>query len=412
MPEVYGLSDRKAQEIVNYIIKYGISKNASDIHIEQDRKEARLRYRIDGMLHTLKTDWLDQSLRYMTGAIVSRIKVMSNLDIAERRMPQDGAFRMSHFDKTNNQKVNLDFRVAVCPAMVGENVTIRILDPRKAKVGLESLGHSEHVLEQFKGLLRSSAGMLILSGPTGSGKTSTLYGALQFISDPGIKIITAEDPIEYSIPGIMQVQVNTKINLTFARLLRSFLRLDPDVILVGEMRDNETAGIGFDAVQTGHLLLTTLHKNDSVSSISRLRDLDIEPNQIASGLMGVVAQRLIRRTCPACSSEYTPANEEWSLLFNTYPDDLTFYKPERCEQCDFTGYNGRTLISEFFVMGEDIALAMVSGASENEIRNMAVKSGMKTMVDDSISRLDQTTLSEIIRVVPHEMIKEFKSRAN
>jgi len=205
--DIYGIADRKVQEVVNDIIRYGISKNASDIHIEQDRKETRLRYRIDGMLHTLKTEWLDQSLRDMAGAIISRIKVMSDLDIAERRLPQDGAFRLSHLDKANNKKINLDFRVAVCPAVVGENIVIRILDPRKAKVGLEHLGLSQHALKPFKELLMSSAGMLILSGPTGSGKTSTLYGALEHISNPAIKIITAEDPIEYSIPGIMQVQV-------------------------------------------------------------------------------------------------------------------------------------------------------------------------------------------------------------
>jgi len=216
--------------------------------------------------------------------------------------------------------------------------------------------------------------------------------------------------LSQAVQTIGSTAVHTKINLTFARLLRSFLRLDPDVILVGEMRDSETASIGFDAVQTGHLLLTTLHTNDSVSAISRLRDLNIEPNQLASGLMGVVAQRLIRKTCPACSAEYTPTKEEWSLLFKNYPDDLVFYKSEGCEQCDFTGYTGRTLISEFFAMNEEIGRAVVKGDPVNDIRKMAIKNGMMTMIDDCILKLDQTTLSEIIRVVPHEMIKEFKSR--
>jgi type IV pilus assembly protein PilB len=408
--EVYGVSDVRAQEVVNYIIRYGILKSASDIHIERDRETVRVRYRIDGVLQTLRQDWLDEKLRNITGAIISRIKVMCNLDIAERRLPQDGAFRISYVDKENNKKVDVDLRVAVCPAIVGENITIRILDSRTAKVGLDNLGHSNHVLEPFKTQLKSPSGMVLVTGPTGSGKTSTLYGALQFIYNPGIKIVTAEDPIEYSIPGIMQTQIHPKINLNFARLLRSFLRSDPDVILVGEMRDEETANIGFDAVQTGHLLLSTLHTNDAVGAISRLRGLNVDPNQIASGLMGVLAQRLLRRICTSCSTKYTPTKEEWSLLFNTYPADLNFYTPKGCELCDFTGYNGRALISEFFVMNEDIVRAIVTDAGENEIKHIAINHEMKTMLDDAILKVDQTTLSEIIRIVPHEMIKEFKSR--
>ena len=208
----------------------------------------------------------------------------------------------------------------------------------------------------------------------------------------------------------MQTQINTKINLTFTRFLRSFLRSDPDVILVGEIRDSETASIGFDAVQTGHLLLSTLHTNDAVGAISRLRSLNIESNQIASGLIGVLAQRLLRRICTSCNTEYIPNEEEWSLLFNVYPSDLTFYKTEGCELCQFTGFNGRTLISEFFVMNEDIVRALIKNTGEKEIKTMAINGGMKTMLDDAIFKLDQTTLSEIIRIVPHEIIKEFKSR--
>ncbi|MBW1965324.1 MAG: Flp pilus assembly complex ATPase component TadA [Deltaproteobacteria bacterium] len=408
--DMYGISDMQVQELVNHIIKYGLMKNASDIHIEQDRSDVKVRYRIDGVLQTFTEPWLDTKLRDSIGEIISRIKIISNLDIAEKRMPQDGAFRINYSDKTKFNKVPVDFRVAVCPAIVGENITIRILDPRKANKGIDNLGLSKHILKPLKELLKSPAGMVLLTGPTGSGKTSTLYGALQFIYDPGLKIITAEDPIEYSIPGIMQTQVNTKINLTFSRLLRSFLRLDPDIILIGEMRDNETANIGFDAVQTGHLLLSTLHTTDSTNVISRLHGLNIERNQIASGLMGVLAQRLIRKICPSCSSEYVPTKKEWGLLFKDYPADLVFYKAEGCELCDYTGYGGRTLISEFFVINKEIALAIIRGTKENEIRRMAIEDGMKTMVDDCILKLNQTTLSEIIRVMPHEMIKEFKSR--
>ncbi len=407
---LYQHTDMEAEEVVNFIIKYGITKGASDIHIEQDRKGLKLRYRLDGVLQLFRQEWLTTKLQEMAPAIISRIKVMSNLDIAERRVPQDGVFRVNYFDAAVRQKVDLDFRVATCPAIVGENITIRILDSRKAKVGLDKLNHSPHVLEGFKRLLKSSAGMVLVSGPTGSGKSSTLYGALQFIYNPGIKIITAEDPIEYSFPGIMQTQINPKIGVTFSRLLRSFLRFDPDVIFVGEMRDKDTASIGFDAAQTGHMLLSTIHTNDSIAAVSRLTDLGVELNQIASCLLGVLAQRLVRRTCPECSSQYTPDEQEWSFLFHTYPSHLEFYRGKGCEKCDFSGYKGRTLISEFFEVNKEVAHALNCGATERELKPIALASGMKTMVDDSLLKLEQITLSEIIRVVPHEMIKEFKSR--
>ena len=407
---IYGTTSMEAEEVVNFIIKYGIMNNASDIHIEQNRKKPKIRYRIDGVLHTLKLTWLEERINDMIGAIVSRIKVISNLDIAERRLPQDGVFRVNYFDREKKQNFDLDFRVATCPAIIGENITLRILDSRKADVGLENLNHSVHVLEPFKNIMKSSAGMVLVSGPTGSGKTSTLYGALLHVYHPGIKIITAEDPIEYSFPDIMQTQINPKINLTFAKLLRSFLRFDPDIILVGEMRDQETASIGFDAALTGHLLLSTIHTNDAVSAVTRLLDLGIEHNQMASSLMGVLAQRLVRKTCPSCRKKYTPLKEEWILLFDRYPEHLNFYLGEGCSECKFTGYRGRTLISEIFLVDRTISLALNRGESENEIRRLALKGGMKTMLDDGIMKLDQTTLSELIRVVPHEMLKEFKMR--
>jgi len=407
---LYGTTSMEAEEVVNFIIKYGIINNASDIHIEQNRKKPKIRYRIDGVLHTLKLTWLDERINDMIGAIVSRIKVISNLDIAERRMPQDGVFRVNYFDREKKQHYDLDFRVATCPAIIGENITLRILDSRKANVGLENLNHSEHVLEPFKNIMKSSAGMVLVSGPTGCGKTSTLYGALLHVNHPGIKIITAEDPIEYSFPDIMQSQINPKINLTFAKLLRSFLRFDPDVILIGEMRDRETASIGFDAALTGHLLLSTIHTNDAVSAVTRLLDLGIDHNQIASSLMGVLAQRLVRKICPSCRKKYTPLKEEWTLLFDRYPEHLNFYMGEGCSECKFTGYRDRTLISEIFIVDRTISLALNRGENENEIRRLALKGGMKTMLDDGIMKLSQTTLSELIRVVPHEMLKEFKSR--
>jgi type IV pilus assembly protein PilB len=405
---IYSGMETEIKKIVDFIINYGITSGASDIHFEQDRKGVKLRYRIDGLCREADIPWLKKQLQDKPEAVISRIKVMANLDISERRIPQDGVFRASY--KENNKTFDLDFRVAVCPAIVGENITIRILDSRKAGLGLENLNHSIHVLTPLKQMFKSPAGMILVSGPTGSGKSSTLYAALQYINGPEIKIITAEDPIEYSFPGIMQTQVNAKIELTFARLLRSFLRLDPDVILVGEIRDQETAGISFDAAQTGHLLLSTIHTNDSISSISRLVDLGIDHNQIASSLIGVVSQRLVRRNCIKCSRPYKPAKEEWSLFFSTYPDHLLFHRGLGCKACDFTGYNGRTLVSELFDISHKITLAISCKASDNELKHLAIGLGMKTMADDGLMKMNQISLSELIRVLPLEMIKEFKSR--
>jgi type II secretory ATPase GspE/PulE/Tfp pilus assembly ATPase PilB-like protein len=407
---VYGVRDVEAEEVVNFIIKYGIINGASDIHIEQDRKGVKLRYRLDGILRETNIGWLKQRLREKAPAIISRIKIMSNLDIAEKRLPQDGVFRINYYDKARGEKVDLDFRVATCRAIVGENVTIRILDPRKASVGLQNLNHSPYVLEPFITRLKSSAGMVLVCGPTGSGKSSTLYAALQYIYNPGIKIITAEDPIEYAFPGIMQTQIHPKINLTFSRLLRSFLRLDPDVILIGEMRDEETANIGFDAAQTGHLLLSTLHTNDSVAAVSRLRDLKVESGQIASCLLCVLAQRLVRKTCSSCIQEYVPDADEWGTLFKRYPSHLRFFRGQGCEACNFTGYRGRTLLSEIFVVDKEIGHALSRGLDEESIKNLAIEGGMKTMLEDGLLKLEQTTLSEIIRMVPHDMAKAFRSR--
>lgn len=405
---IYAGTETEVKKLVDFVINYGVSMGASDIHFEQDRKGVKLRYRIDGICQAPDIPWLNEKLLDKPEAVISRIKVMSNLDISERRIPQDGVFRASY--KEEEKVFDLDFRVATCPAIVGENITIRILDSRRAGLGLENLNHSHQMLGSLKELFKSSAGMILVSGPTGSGKSSTLYAALKYINGPGIKIITAEDPIEYSFPGIMQTQINNKINLTFARLLRSFLRLDPDVILVGEIRDEETAGIAFDAAQTGHLLLSTIHTNDSLSSITRLLDLGIDYNQIASNLLGVLSQRLVRRNCTKCSRQIKPPKEEWSFFFNAYPSQINFYKGIGCKSCDFTGYSGRTLVSELFEMNRRLTLAVSSKTSEAELKRMAIKAGMRTMADDGMTKMNQISLSELIRVLPLEMIKEFKSR--
>ncbi|MBN1106345.1 MAG: Flp pilus assembly complex ATPase component TadA [Deltaproteobacteria bacterium] len=402
--------DIEAEELLNFMLKYAIVNGASDIHLEQDREGVKLRLRIDGVLQEIKKEWLVKRLQDKAGSLISRIKIVSNLDIAEKRLPQDGVFRINYYDKAKRRKFNLDFRVATCRAISGENVNIRILDSRKADVGLENLDHSPHVLEPFKMLLKSSAGMILVSGPTGSGKTTTLYGAMKYIYTPYIKIITAEDPIEYNFPGIMQTQVNPKIGLNFARLLRSFLRMDPDVILVGEIRDQETAKISSDATQTGHLLLSTLHTNDSVSSVSRLLDLGVERSEIASSLTCVLAQRLVRKICSFCIRETVPDPEEWSLIFHRYPSHLKFYVGKGCEACGYTGYKGQTLMSEIFVVDKEISKALAKGKEVEEIQRLAIQKGMRTMLDDGLLKLQETTLSEIIRAVPYDMIQEFRTR--
>lgn len=405
---IYAGTETEIIKLVSFIVNYGVSSGASDIHFEQDRHGVKLRYRIDGICQEPEIPWLVEKLQNKPEAVISRVKVMANLDISEKRIPQDGVFRASY--KDGNKVFDLDFRVATCPAIVGENVTIRILDSRRAGLGLENLNHSPSTLGRLKRLFKSPAGTILVSGPTGSGKTSTLYAALKYIHGPDIKIITAEDPIEYSFPGIMQTQTNNKIDLTFARLLRSFLRLDPDVILVGEVRDDETAKMAFEAAQTGHLLLSTIHTNDAVSAVTRLLDLGIDHNEIASNLLGVISQRLLRRNCSKCSRPFKPAKEEWSFFFNSYPSHIKFYKGIGCKSCDFTGYSGRTLVSELFELNKKLTLSISTRAGEAELKQLAAKSGMHTMADDGLSKMNQTTLSELIRVLPLEMINAFKAR--
>lgn len=403
-----GYHDQNVQieEIVNYIIKTGIKEGASDIHLEQDEGGTTLRFRIDGVMKTHSPLWLEKLLPEHIGPIISRIKMVANLDIAEKRIPHDGVFRICYFDKHAHKKRDVDFRVTSCPGLAGENITIRIIDSPKADAGLDLLGHRPQVLDPFKRYLAASAGMILVTGPTRSGKSSTLYGALQHIYSPTLKIITAEDPIEYSFKGIMQTQVNQKNNLTFARLLPSVLRLDPDVILVGELRDSETAAIAFDAAQSGQLVLSTLHANDSVSAVNRLLSLNIDHSQINASLLCILAQRLVRKICSSCIGAYKPAPKEWNLLFNSYPEQLEFFRGGGCPSCEATGYKGRTLLSEIFTL--DAAHVIQQGTPLAEIKKQAVEHGMQTMLDDGLQKLSLTTLEEICRVLPFHMLEEFR----
>ncbi len=394
------------EEAIHYLIRYGIDHSASDIHLEQDLKGITSRFRIDGVIKSHAPEWLQRCLHENSGALISRIKVMSNLDINEKRLPQNGVFRTSYVDEKSRRKSQLEFRVATCPSVTGESITIHILDPRKAKLSLRQNGHSPHVLEPFARRLNSDASIVLVAGPNGSGKSSTLYGALKLIYDPSLKILTAEDPIEYNFPGIIQTQVNQKIGLDFAHLLRSFLRLDPDVILLGELRDKETATVAFDAAQTGHLVLSSLYANDSISAIYRLLDLGIDRSQIAASLSCVLAQRLVRKICPSCLTEYQPEPKEWSLIFNKYPAHLQFFHGSGCQSCNHSGFKGRTVLSELFTM--TTPQAFIKGAELVETKETALLRGMKTMVHDGLLKMSSTTLTEISRVLPFDMLETYR----
>ena len=404
------LQDMEAHELVNRIIAEALESGASDIHIEQDYEGVKLRFRVDGVLIQPSEEWMRRKLREKISGVISRIKIMSDLDIAERRLPQDGAFRMTYMDRREKKKANMDFRVATCKAAAGENVVIRILDSRKAGRSLDEIDFGPEIMTKFKAALANPAGMILVTGPTGSGKSTTLYAALQHVHNPGIKIITAEDPVEYNFPGIMQTQIQPKIGLDFPRLLRSFLRLDPDVILVGEIRDRDTARIAFDAAQTGHLLLSTLHTNDSIGSIVRLRDLEVEAGQIAESVKAVLAQRLVRLVCPHCSQEYEPDEEEWSMLFIDYPKGLTFRRGEGCDQCHFTGYKGRACIAEILVVDHALQSLIARRNDMDEIRRAPILQGMRTMVEHAVSKIPATSLPEIVRVTPGDLIDQFKRK--
>lgn len=398
------------EDAIHSILSYGIEQGASDIHLEQDGKGLTIRYRIDGVIKAYVLEWLQLFLLDNSGALISRIKVMSNLDLSEKRVPQYGVFQISHLSEQGQRKSQLEFRVASCPSITGESITIHILDPRKAKLSLRQNGHSPHVLEPFARRLNSDANIILVAGPNGCGKSSTLYGALKLIYDPSLKILTAEDPIEYNFPGIIQTQVNPKLGLNFAQLLRSFLSLDPDIIMVGELRDKATATLAFDAAQAGHLVLSSLAANDSISTLFRLLDMGIDRSRIAASLSCVLAQRLVRKICPSCITEYQPEPREWSLIFNKYPAHLQFFQGSGCESCGYTGFKGRTVLSEIFPLTNPNAF--MRGAELSELKETALLRGMKTMVHDGLLKMSSTTLSEISRVLPFVMLDSFRRHEN
>jgi len=374
-------------KLVNKIFFQAVQSRASDIHIEPYENNARVRFRVDGVLHDVLSLPKNQ-----VSSLVSRLKIMANLNIAERRLPQDGQSRI---------KIGADFmdvRLSVIPTLGGERVTLRLLDKSCGKLGLDQTGFSPNVLEQFKNLIQLAHGIILLTGPTGSGKTTTLYAAMNELNSEQRNILTVEDPIEYQLPGVGQMQIKPKINLTFANCLRHILRQDPDVIMIGEIRDVETAEIAIQASLTGHLVLSTLHTNDAASAVTRLIDMGIEPYLISSSVVAVMAQRLLRIICPNCKTPYT-AGEELVFLGN-YDRQAQFYKGQGCENCLQTGYLGRSGIFELLLVDDDVRELVLRRSGSHIIKEAAVGKGMTTLQQDGLRKaMDaQTTLEEVSRV--------------
>lgn len=373
--------------LVNVALTQALRRQASDIHIEPYEKEVKVRFRIDGILYEV----FSLPKRFQAH-IVSRLKVMANLDIAEKRVPQDGRIKI----KVANKAV--DIRVSVIPMAYGERVVLRLLDKGVSLLGLGEMGLDSEKLKTFEGLINKNSGILLVTGPTGSGKTTTLYAAINKINSTEKNIITIEDPIEYELAGVGQIQVNPKTDLTFARGLRSVLRHDPDIIMVGEIRDLETVEIAIQASLTGHLVFSTLHTNDAAGALTRLVDMGVEPFLIASSLLGVVAQRLVRRICPECKEPFPIV--ESSLAELGLPKDTILYRGRGCEACMQSGFRGRTGIFELLLMENEVRHLLTSGADAVTIREAAVRRGMATLFEDGLRKVKAglTTINEVMRV--------------
>ena len=376
-------------KLVNYLVFDAVRQNASDIHIEPDDNVTRVRYRVDGSLFEAF-----RPPHRMHAALASRIKIMSQLDISERRLPQDGGIHVMM------QGRPIDLRVSTLPGPYGEKVVIRVLDNRSVMVNLEKLGFEYEMLEGFKHLIASPNGIFLVTGPTGSGKSTTLYSVLNELNKPEVNICTVEDPIEFNLRGVNQFQVNEKIGFTFSAALRSLLRQDPDIIMVGEVRDEDTARIAVQAALTGHLVISTLHTNDAAAAVTRLFNIGVEPYLVAATVVGVLAQRLVRKICTHCKETYSPPLHLRRLAGKRIEDIDTFYRGKGCSKCRNTGYDGRIGIFELLFMADEIRDKVVHGASLDEIRMAAMSGGMDTLRSDGINkvRAGVTTLEEIIQV--------------
>ncbi len=378
------------KKLLNLVLLQAIRDKASDIHFEPFENEYKMRYRIDGVLYEMIPP-----PKHIAAALSSRIKVMANLDIAERRLPQDGRISLTV------QGNPIDLRVSVLPTMFGESVVLRVLDRSQISLDLDKLGFRPDDLELVHQLIYKPNGIVIVTGPTGCGKTTTLYAALEELNNIERKVITTEDPVEYDIDGVIQVQMKTDIGLTFARCLRSILRQDPDVVMVGEIRDLETAEIAAQASLTGHIVFTTLHTNDAPSSIARLLDLGIEPFLITATLEGIIAQRLVRRICNKCKTTYEPTEVQLTELGLT-PDKLNgkkFHYGRGCSRCNNTGYRGRIALFEIMVFNDELRELVMEQASTNLLRNAAQKAGMRLLRDNGLAAIYDgiTTIDEVVK---------------
>jgi general secretion pathway protein E len=385
-------SEAPVIRLVNLVLTKALESRASDIHIEPFENRLIVRYRIDGVLHEVESP-----PRRLSAAMISRVKIMAALDIAERRLPQDGRIKL------RIQGKEIDLRVSTVPTMHGESVVMRILDKGGVPLNFESLGFEGQALERFSAVLDQPHGILLVTGPTGSGKTTTLYTALDRLNTPDVKIVTVEDPVEYQMPGINQIQVKPQIQLTFATALRSIVRQDPDIIMVGEIRDVETVKIAMQSALTGHMVLSTVHTNDAPSTISRLLDMGAEDYLLTSTVNGILAQRLVRTLCPKCRAPHVALPEvveQMSLRRYVPEGDVTLYRPVGCPECAGTGYWGRICILEMLIMTDNLRSLIMRHATAGDLRSAAIMEGMETMFENGLrkSLAGVTTIEEVLRV--------------
>jgi type II secretory ATPase GspE/PulE/Tfp pilus assembly ATPase PilB-like protein len=388
--EIIDAENTAIAQLLNLVLKTAIKRKASDIHIEPGNYEFIIRCRIDGVLNELFS--FENSIYF---AFVSKIKLLANLDISEKRKSQDGRFSR----KINNSA--FDFRVSITPTLLGESIVMRILDQQKIILKVQELGMNHENFNKFEKLIHSPFGIVFVTGPTGSGKTTTLYAALNELKSLENKVISIEDPVEYQIPLVQQIQVNQKIGYDFADAIRTILRQDPDIIMVGEVRDTETLNAAIQASMTGHLVLATLHTNDAVSAVTRMVQMGAQNFLVADSLIGVVAQRLVRKICPYCKTEAKPSIDIFQRLAHYFPADTVFYKGSGCKKCNMTGYLGREMISEVLLVDDEISDMINKNSSKFEILSKAKVKGHKTLIDDAVSKVIAgiTTVEELLRVV-------------
>jgi general secretion pathway protein E len=384
-------------QLVNQLIQRSMDLGASDIHLESVDGGLRIRYRVDGVLQDASAQ-VDERL---AAAVISRVKLLANLNIAERRLPQDGRIMM------RVKGHELDLRVSSLPTVHGECVVMRVLDRQSVQLNIEDMGFSPQILKHYLSLLSRPHGVLLLTGPTGSGKTTTLYASLSNVDSDSLKIITVEDPVEYQLQGINQIPVQSQIDLTFARALRSILRQDPDIIMIGEMRDTETAQIAVQASLTGHLVLSTLHTNTAAGAITRLEDMGVERFLITAAVNGVLAQRLVRVLCKHCKrpSKLGPKQLKQLGLTADEADTATIFEPVGCEHCKQTGFSGRTAIHELFVLSPELQKAILDGADANQLNEQARANGMATLLEDGMLKVQtgMTSIDEVLRVTQDQV---------